>query len=108
MPYKLIAQSRGYISSNIASFFAINVIINSEPNSPCSRVEGRDARCKLLATCSHRGAESQEGGEIARAWIADPKVYPVYQCPMMVFVSEDTDDRFVKIVILLIVLDRLC
>ena len=27
------------------------------------------------------GAEPQEGGGIARAWITDPKVYPVYQCP---------------------------
>ena len=26
-------------------------------------------------------AELQEGGKIARAWIEDPNVYPVYQCP---------------------------
>ena len=34
-----------------------------------------DARWKLLAICRHRGAEPQEGGWIAQAWITDPQVY---------------------------------
>ena len=36
----------------------------------------------------------QEGGRIARAWIADPKVYP--GIPLMVFVPDGTGGRFVK------------
>ena len=35
----------------------------------------------LETACSHREAEPQEGGGIARAWIEDPKVYP--GIPMM-------------------------
>ena len=46
------------------------------------RVEGGNAHWRLhrlpVATA---GAEPQEGGRIARAWIEDPHVYPVYQCP---------------------------
>ena len=55
------------------------------------RVEGGDAHWKLywlpVVTVE---AEHQEGGEIVRAWIADPKVYCGIQntnAPMMVFVS---------------------
>ena len=46
-----------------------------------ARVEGVDPPLEtLLSTCGTRGAEPQEGGGIARAWIEHPKVYTVYQC----------------------------
>ena len=55
--------------------------INSEPLHHYIRAElGRPLKT-LLDTHSHWGAEPQEGGEIARACIADSKVYLVYQCP---------------------------
>lgn len=54
-----------------------------------STVEGRVAGWKLVATCYHQGggrgmggAELQECGGIAQAWIADLTLYPsipVYQ-----------------------------
>ena len=58
-------------------------------------------------------AEPQEGGGIARAWIVDPKVYPVYQCSMTMFMPEwtvvATGVRLVKILgFLLIILARFC
>ena len=66
----------------------------------------------LLVACSYRGAESQEGVEIAQAWIADLKVYPVCQCPNdSVHAGEDSGGlrgRFVKnFAFLLIILQGL-
>ena len=46
-----------------------------------TRFEGGDVHWKLLVTCSQQGVELQEGGGIARNWIADPKVYPGIPVP---------------------------
>ena len=55
---------------NVAAFFC--------------RVEGGDAHSRLYRLpVITGGAEPLEGGGIARARIEDPKVYPVYQCPIM-------------------------
>ena len=51
--------------------------INSAPKRRLCKAE--DGKIPL-ATC-HSGAESQDGGGIARARIADPKVYPGIPIP---------------------------
>ena len=64
-----------------------------------NRIECEDAHWKLYWLLIVTGeAEPQEGGGIARAWIADPKVYP--GIPMMVLMPAATVvatcGRFVK------------
>ena len=59
-----------------------NITINSESRRLSCRVDGGDARWKLYRLSAvSGGAEHQEGGGIAQAWIVDPKAYPAYQCP---------------------------
>ena len=54
-----------------------NTIINSERKLLLCRVEGGDAHWRYYRLpVVIGGAETQEGGEIARAWIEDPKVNP--------------------------------
>ena len=60
-----------------------------------------------------RGAKPWEGRGIARAWVIATKVFPVYQCPMTMFVPArtvvGTGGRFVKVLsFLLIGLSSLC
>ena len=59
-----------------------------------------DARWKLYRQPVFTGgAEPQEDGMIARAWIVDPKVYPGITRPDNgVPARGDTDGRFVKMV----------
>ena len=59
-----------------------NIITDSESKPLFCRVEGgNDHRGLYRLPVVTEGAESQEGGGIARAWIEDPMVYPVHQCP---------------------------
>ena len=59
-----------------------NIFINSKYKLFFCRVEGGDSHCKFYwLPVVTEGAEPLEGSWIARSWIIDPKVYPVYQCP---------------------------
>ena len=62
------------------------------------RVEGGDACCKLYRLpVVTRGAEPQEGGGIARAWIVDPKIYPGIPMPVSEGTMVAKGGRFIKI-----------
>ena len=95
--------------------YSQNTIINSECKRLFCWVEGGDAHWRLyrLPVVTVR-AEPQEGGEIARAWIEDPKVYPGIQMPQWWrWVPKGTvvasGGRFVKILgFLLLILAKLC
>ena len=57
--------------------YSQNTIINSECKRLFCRVKGGDAHWRLYRLpVVTGGAEPQEGGGIARAWIEDPIVYP--------------------------------
>ena len=59
-----------------------NTIINSESKPLFCRVKGGDDHWGLYRLhVVTEGAEHQKGAGIARAWIEDPMVYPVHQCP---------------------------
>ena len=92
----------------------MNTIINSECKRLSCRVEGGDVPWRLYRLHVITGrAEPEEGGEIARAWIEDPKVYPgIPMRKQWRRVPQGTvvaiGGRFVKILeFLLLILERL-
>ena len=81
---KLIRRPRANFRqiTHIVWPYSQNKIINSECKRLFCRVDGGDAHWRLYRLSVVIGrAEPQDGGGIARAWIDDPKVYSVYQCP---------------------------